>query len=145
MRVNALRLWAIPALLWLAACATTPPESEQGLLAPSEEQTKLRNMQTRTFEVASREEALRGIIAALQDLGFIIERANEPLGLVTASRFAEPNFYDVLSVTVTARAQAAGGMLIRANAIYNNEPVTDPEVYRNFFTTLERSMFIDRN
>jgi hypothetical protein len=29
-----------------------------------------------------------GVISALQDLGFIIERANEPLGMVTATRFA---------------------------------------------------------
>jgi hypothetical protein len=36
-------------------------------------------------------------------------------------------------------------MLIRANAIYNNEPVTDPKVYQNFFATLERSLFIGRN
>ena len=51
---------------------------------------------------------MRGVIAALQDLGFIIERANEPLGLVTAARFAEPNYYDVLGVTVTVRPQDDG-------------------------------------
>jgi len=102
-------------------------------------------MQTRTFDIANRKEALRGVISTLQDLGFIIERANEPLGLVTAARFAEPNYYDVLGVTVTARPQPGGKMLIRANAIYNHEPVTDPEVYRNFFASLERALFIDRN
>ena len=36
-------------------------------------------------------------------------------------------------------------MTMRANAIFNNEPITDPEVYRNFFATLERSFFIGRN
>ena len=144
MRAILPRLLLAALLLGLAACASRPPVDEQALLAPSEEQLKLRNMQTRTFEVASRKEALRGIIAALQDLGFIIERANEPLGLVTAARFAEPRYYDVVGVTVTARPQAEGSMLIRANAIYNNEPVTDPEVYRNFFATLERALFVDR-
>lgn len=73
-----------------------------------------------------------GVIAALQDLGFIIERANEPLGLVTAARFAEPNYYDVLGVTVTVRAQEAGKTMIRANAIYNSKPIDDPKVYQNF-------------
>lgn len=136
-------LWILPALLWLAACASPPAQQE--LLAPNEEAMKLRSMQTRTFEVKTREDALRGIIAALQDLGFIIERANEDLGLVTAARFAEPNYYDVLGITVTARPQAGGKMMIRANAIYNNVPVSDPKVYQNFFTTLERSMFIERN
>ena len=89
--------------------------------------------------------AIRGVMATLQDLGFIIERANADLGLVTAARFAEPNYYDIIAVTVTVRPQPGGKMLIRANAIYNNEPVTEPEVYQNFFATLERSMFIERN
>ena len=85
---------------------------------------------------------VRGVIAALQDLGFIIERANESLGLVTAARFAEPNFYDIVGVTVTVRPEGDGRMTIRANAIYNNKPIDDPKVYQNFFATLERSLFV---
>ena len=71
--------------------ACTAPEPGPDLLAPSEEQTKLRAFQTRTFELSDRLLALRGVMGVLQDLGFIIERANEPLGLVTAARFAEPS------------------------------------------------------
>ncbi len=129
--------------LGLGACATPQPEPE--LLAPTEEQMKIRSFQTRTFDVKDRNQAVRGVIAALQDLGFIIERANEALGLVTAARFAEPRYYDVLGITVTVRPQTDGQMMIRANAIFNNEPITDPKVYQNFFATLERSMFIGRN
>ena len=88
------------------------------------------------------QESAVGVIAALQDLGFIIERANESLGLVTAARFAEPNFYDVMGVTVTVRPEGDGRMTIRANAIYNNKPIEDPKVYQNFFATLERSLFV---
>jgi hypothetical protein len=124
-------------------CASPTPEPE--LLSPSEEQMKLRNIQTRTFDVKSRKQAMHGVIAALQDLGFIIERANEPLGVVTAAQFAEPRYYDVMGITVTVRPQPGGKMLVRANAIYNNAPVTDPKVYQNFFATLERSLFIGRN
>jgi hypothetical protein len=91
-----------------------------------------------------RKQAIRGVIAALQDLGFIIERANEPLGLVTAARFAEPNYYDVLGATVTVRLQESGSVIIRANAIFNNKPIEDAKVYQNFFATLERSLFITR-
>jgi len=128
--------------LGLTACASPKPAPD--LLAPTEEQMKLRNMQTRSFDMTDRKQALRGVIAALQDLGFIIERANEPLGLVTAARFAEPKYYDVMGVTVTVRPED-NKMVIRANAIYNNEPITDPKIYQNFFATLERSMFIGRN
>ena len=130
--------------LALVACVT-PPQPPPELLAPTEEQMKLRSFQSRSFDITDRNQAIRGVIAALQDLGFIIERANGALGLVTAARFAEPRYFDVLGVTVTVRPQAGGKMLIRANAIYNNEPITDPKVYQNFFATLERSLFIGRN
>ena len=128
--------------LVIQGCAA--PEPSQDLLALTEAQMKIRSVQTRTFDVKDRQLAMRGVIAALQDLGFIIERANEPLGLVTAARFAEPNYYDVIGVTVTVRQEGANRMMIRANAIYNNKPIEDPKVYQNFFTTLERSLFITK-
>ena len=118
------------------------PEPRQELFAPTDAQMKIRSAQTRTFEVKEQTVAMRGVIAALQDLGFIIERANEPLGLVTAARFAEPNYYDVLGVTVTVRPQQDGKTMIRANAIYNSKPIEDPKVYQNFFAAVERSLFL---
>ena len=147
MPVHLPSAWLIAALVAISAsigCQNAPPSTEN-LLSASEEQMKLRTIQTRSFDVEDRKTAMRGVIAALQDLGFIIERANEPLGLVTAARFAEPNYYDVVGVTVTVREEGEGRARIRANAIFNNAPVTDPHVYRNFFTTLERSMFIGRS
>lgn len=131
--------------LFLGACATGPKAPPAPLLAPTEAQMTLRNLQTRTFDVTDRMVAMRAVIAALQDLGFIIERANEPLGLVTGARFAEPNFYDVVGITVTVRQLNEKQTTIRANAIFDNQPITDPEVYRNFFATLERALFIGRN
>lgn len=143
MKQRAVRgIFVLIGALLLHGCAA--PEPTQDLLAPTEAQMKIRSVQTRTFDVKDRQLAMRGVIAALQDLGFIIERANEPLGLVTAARFAEPNYLDVVGVTVTVRQQEAGRMMIRANAIYNNKPVEDPKVYQNFFATLERSLFITR-
>ena len=128
-----------------AACAGPPPPPPETLLSPSAEQTKLRSAQSRSFDVQDRKLAMRAVMETLQDLGFIIERANEPMGLVTAARFAEPRFSDVVGVTVTVRPEADGKMLVRANAIYNNKPIDDPKVYQNFFAALERSMFLGRN
>lgn len=125
---------------WLSACAAPEPAKE--LLAPTDAQMKIRSLQTRKFDLKDRTVAMRGVIAALQDLGFIIERANEPLGLVTAARFAEPNYYDVVTVTVIVRPETADQMMIRANAIYNNRPIEDPKVYQNFFAALQRSLFL---
>ncbi|OQW60935.1 MAG: hypothetical protein BVN28_08325 [Nitrospira sp. ST-bin4] len=126
-------------------CGCVPPQPGPELLAPTEAQMKIRSAQTRAFDVKDRQVAMRSVIAALQDLGFIIERANEALGLVSAARFAEPNYYDMLGVTVTVRPQADGRMMIRANAIYNNKPIEDPKVYQNFFATLERSLFVTKD
>lgn len=139
-------VWSVLAIaggLWVQGCAA--PEPSQDLLAPTEAQMKIRSVQTRVFDIADRQQAMRGVITALQDLGFIVERANEPLGLVTAARFAEPNYYDVVGVTVTVRQETPERMMIRANAIFNNKPIEDPKVYQNFFATLERSLFINTN
>ena len=126
-------------LLSIAACKA--PEPSPTLLAPTAAQTRLRSYQSRTFDVADRQVAMRGVLGVLQDLGFIIERANEPLGLVSGARFAEPNYNDIVSVTVTVRPQEGQRMLIRVNAIFDNRPIEDPEVYQNFFAALERSLF----
>jgi hypothetical protein len=137
--------WATPVIatmLIMQGCET--PQPTQDLLAPTEAQMKMRSFQTRTLDVKDRQLAMRGVIAALQDLGFIIERANDALGLVTAARFAEPNYYDVVGITVTVRQETEGRMMIRANAIHNNKPIEDPKVYQNFFATLERSLFVTR-
>ena len=132
------------AALVAVAQGCAAPQPAPDLLAPTEAQMKIRSVQTRSFDIKDRQAAMRGVIAALQDLGFIIERANESLGLVTAARFAEPNFYDIVGVTVTVRPEAEGRMTIRANAIYNNKPIDDPKVYQNFFATLERSLFVGK-
>lgn len=129
-------------LLSLHGCAT--PQASQDLLAPTEAQMKIRSLQTRTFDLTDRNAAIRGVIASLQDLGFIIERAYEDLGLVTAARFAEPNYYDVVTVTVTVRQETADRMSFRANAIYNNKPIEDPKVYQNFFAALQRALFLSQ-
>jgi hypothetical protein len=137
---SACRGLLIAAALLFSGCET--PETPKDLLAPTEAQLKLRSVQTRTFDVTDRNLAIRAVIASLQDLGFIIERANDSLGLVTAARFAEPNYYDVVSITVTVRQQTPERLTVRANAIYNNKPIDDPKVYQNFFVALERSIFV---
>lgn len=128
--------------LCLSGCV--PPQPPPDLLAPTEAQMKVRSLQTRTFDLNDRHAAIRGVMASLQDLGFIIERANEGLGLVTAARFAEPNYYDVLTITVTVRQETGDKMSIRANAIYNNKPIDDPKVYQNFFAALQRALFFSQ-
>ena len=96
-----MKMTLLPAGLLLAGILSlqgcVAPQATQDLLAPTDAQMKMRSLQTRTFDLKDRNAAIRGVIASLQDLGFIIERANEGLGLVSAARFAEPNYYDVVT------------------------------------------------
>jgi hypothetical protein len=126
--------------LLLQGCAA--PEPNQDLLALTEAQMKIRSVQTRTFDVKDRQLAMCGVIAALQDLGFIIERANEPLDLVAAARSAEPNFYDVIGVTVTVRKRNETQLVVRVSAQYYLRAVEDPAPYQKFFRTLKQTLFL---
>jgi hypothetical protein len=45
-------------------------------------------------------------------------------------------------MTVTVRPRGETQLLVRANAQYDVQPVTDPEPYQQFFTSLEKAMFL---
>jgi hypothetical protein len=113
------------------------------LLSLDEAQMKIRSYQTRSFDVKDQNRVLRGVVAALQDLGFIVERANGPMGLVTAGKFG-PNGRGFVEVTVTVRAKGEEQSEVRANAIFNTKPIEDPKVYQNFFRAVERSLFVSQ-
>ena len=117
-----------------------PPKE---LLALNEAQMKIRSFQTRAFDVKDQNKVLRGVVAALQDLGFIVERANGPMGLVTAGKFG-PNGRGFVELTVVVRAKGEEQTEVRVNALFNTKPIEDPKVYQNFFIAVERSLFVSR-
>jgi hypothetical protein len=127
----------------LQACVGGGQKPPKELLALNEAQMKIRSFQTRAFEVGDQNKALRAVVAALQDLGFIVERANGPMGLVTAGKFG-PNGRGFVELTVTVRAKGKEQTEVRVNALFNTKPIEDPKVYQNFFTAVERSLFISR-
>jgi len=120
--------------LLVVSCATT----QQRLLDSDSSQVQLRSIQTRAFETTDKEKTLRTIMSTLQDLGFVIDKADATLGTVSATKLK--NY--ALRITVTVRPRGETQLLIRANAQYNVQPVTDPEPYQQFFTSLEKSMFL---
>ena len=125
------------------ACDQAPQQPPKALLSLDEPQMKMRSFQTRTFDVKDQNRAMRGVVAALQDLGFIIERANGPMGLVTAGKFG-PNSRGLVELTVVVRPKGPEQTEVRVNALFNTRPVTDPKVYQNFFIVVERALFINR-
>jgi hypothetical protein len=95
-------------------------------------------MQTRAFDTFDREQVIRTVMATLQDLGFVIDKADSILGSVTATKQSK---YD-LRMTVTVRMRGEQQVLVRANAQYKEKPVIEPKPYQDFFTALEKSLFL---
>jgi len=77
-------------------------------------------------------------MATLQDLGFVIDKADAELGTVTATKLK----YYALRMTVTVRRRGQTQLLVRANAQYNLRPITEPRPYQQFFAALEKAMFL---
>ena len=126
-------IWIVFSLL-IMGCATT----QERLLDSDTSQVQLRSIQTRAFDTTDKEKTLRTVMATLQDLGFVIDKADSVLGTVSATKL---NYYS-LRMTVTVRPRGETQMLVRANAQYNVKPITDPEPYQQFFTSLEKAMFL---
>ena len=118
----------------LAACEFSPPRP----VLEGQSQVQLRSMQTRSFATDDKQQTLRTVIATLQDLGFVIDKADATLGAVSATKL---DGYE-LRMTVTVRPRDPGSLLVRASAQYQMEPVSDPAPYQDFFTALEKSMFL---
>jgi len=120
--------------IFLSACA---PSTKQ-VLATNESQVKLRAIQTRYFDTTDKNKMLRTVISTLQDLGFIIDKADGNLGTVSATKLNQYN----LRITVTVRERGESQLLVRANAQYNISPVEDPEPYQQFFNSLSKAIFL---
>jgi len=123
----------IAGLLLLTGCATQDSHVLSGGSA-----VELRSFQTRAFDTTDKHKMLRTTIATLQDLGFIIDKTDEDLGLVTGTKLSG---YQI-RMTVIVRPRGETQLAVRASAIYNNEPIEDPLPYQNFFTALEKGIFL---
>lgn len=122
-------------VLSLAGCTTTA----QRTIDAEQSQVQLRSIQTRAFDTTDRKKMLRTVISTLQDLEFVIDRADLSLGSVTASKFTR---HTLLKMTVTVRPRGETQLLVRANAQFGLRAVDNPESYQDFFTVLEKSMFL---
>jgi hypothetical protein len=126
---------AAAAFLVLASC-----ESQQSrVLDSTESQVQLRQIQSRAFDTTDKELTLRTVMATLQDLGFVLDKADLELGTVSATKLDRYQ----LRMTVTVRPRGEKQMLVRASAQYNIRPVTDPEPYQQFFAALGKAMFLE--
>lgn len=100
-------------------------------------QVKLRSIQSRIFDTTDKVKTSRAVIATLQDLEFVINKADDVLGNVRATKLD----HYALRITVHVRSHGETQMHVRANAQYNFKAIGDPEFYQQFFVKLEKAMF----
>jgi len=129
----------LPAFFLISGCATMP---EEHILDLSENQLKLRSMQTRSFDTNDKEKMMRSIMATLQDLDFVVNKADYDLGIVTGTKFAQNQ---VLKMTVIVREKDKNSLLVRANAQYGIKAINTPEPYQDFFDALGKAVFLTAN
>ncbi|RTE44928.1 hypothetical protein EJJ36_14275 [Acinetobacter junii] len=119
--------------LLMSGCATT----NQHVLDSQQSQVQLRNIQTRTFDTTDKSKTMRAVMSTLQDLGFVLDEANETLGTVSGTKL------DGYTVKMTVSVRPVDGRIqVRANGQYNLQPITKPEIYQSFFSALDKSMFL---
>ena len=126
------------ALAAVAAAGGCQTNSLDQVLATDKSQVALRSMQTRVFDATDKNQTLRTVIATLQDLEFVVDKADEDIGTVSATKLSGY----AMRMTVTVRPRGATQMAVRASAQYNLQAVSDPAPYQQFFAALEKAMFL---
>lgn len=136
---------ALVLLAILPAAFTGCVSSPHAAVFEKSDALQQRSYQTRAFATADQAQTLRAIIATLQDLGFVIEKADAALGSVSGTKLSG---YEI-RLTVTVRPRQAGQLLVRASAQFKPGPnvsasaIQDPKPYQDFFAALARSLFLE--
>lgn len=105
----------------------------------SESQLQVRSYQTKTYDNISKTQAIRSTIAVLQDLGFVIDKADSLTGTVSATKL--DGYKITMSVTIR---QTQKSVKVRANAQFGIEAIKDPKIYQDFFVSLDKGMFLEK-
>ena len=127
------RIPLVIALLLVAGCA-----AQTAAITAGGSQVQLRQIQTREYDTLDKRGTLRSVVATLQDLGFVIDRADYELATISATKLQN---YEI-RMTVIVREREGGRLSVRANARFNEKPIEDPQSYQDFFTALDKAMFL---
>lgn len=117
----------------LSACA-----SPNAAITDGGSQVAVRQIQTREYDTLDKRDTLRSVLATLQDLGFVIDKADYELATITATKLQD---YQI-RMTVTVRERDGHRLSVRANARFNDKPIEDPRAYQDFFAALDKAMFL---
>jgi hypothetical protein len=117
----------------IIGCASAQPD-----VTGSGSQVAIRQIQTREYHTLDKQMTMRSTVSTLQDLGFVIDNADVDLGTVTATRHRKYT----MRMTVTVREKDGKRVAVRANARIEEKAIEDPRTYQDFFTALDKAMFL---
>ena len=135
MRKAIVRFGVLCACAGLAGCVS---DSRQEVLLVDKSQVELRAVQTRAFDTTDKALTIRNVISTLQDLSFVVDKVDETLGTVSGTKLSGY----AMRMTVTIRPRGESQMAVRASAQYNLNAVSDAAPYQQFFSALEKAMFL---
>lgn len=118
----------------LSGCASV----HNDVLGTSQSQVQMRSYQARFFDTTDKHLVLRAVISTMQDLGFIINKADEQLGTISGDSFSNAS-----RLTVSVRVVNDKQIVVRVNAQAGLKAIEDPVPYRNFFNSLGQSLFLE--
>jgi hypothetical protein len=116
-------------------------DSRQQILASTNSQVAQRAISTRAFETPDQAKVFQAVIASLQDLGFVVDRADNVLGSVSATRYGG----QLVRFTVSVRPGSGRRTIVRASGQLNQHELSDPAPFQRFFDALSQALFLDAN
>jgi hypothetical protein len=127
--------------LIFTGCMTNSKE----MILENAQQLEVRSYQVKTYQ-ESKATTSRAVVSALQDLGFILDRADMETGTVTATKLDK---HAAMKITIIVREKIQKQTTVRINAQFSSggsmpTAVDDPETYGSFFSTLDKAIFLDK-
>ena len=116
-------------------------DSRQQVLAITNSQAAQRGISTRVFDTGDRAKVFQAVLSALQDLGFVVDRADQILGTVSATRFGA----GLVRFTVTVRPGGPTRTIVRASGQLNQHELSDPAPFQRFYEALSQALFLQAN
>ena len=129
-------------ITFLSGCATQIDPSLE-----KQRQLQIQRMQTRVFDVNNSfdknnsQKITRGVVAAFQDLNFLINNLDVAKGVVEAKKFGD---YPI-EMTVTIQPVSDDRISVHGIAQYNKKRIDDPFLYEQFFSSLQKFLPIVSN
>ena len=156
-------------VVFLSGCAITPTPPPQPAVAP----LQLRAMQTRTYEKVNTSVAMKAVIAALQDEGYVLANADSELGFIYGAKenynvdkdtkaMAEFNMGSgsgTYQTTIRLEASATvrkhkDGVKVRINIVEKSvsnsggniwsQPVHRAQIYQDIFSKVDKAVFLEK-